>query len=339
ALLLSEPQVIVVWPAGADEPDISGDVSLIMRTPLPRRVLAFGTWLAPNNAHAMEAAVDALRAEGKSFAFPLTTFQQRHVAVEGRAIGGRAVLRIKDLTGTKSELAELAADHQRLRRDIDTVGQLLEALPAPVWARDTAGRLTWVNAAYARAVEARDGAEAVARNLEILDSAARDGALHARAAGEFYEARLPVIVAGRRRILQVIDRPSRGGSAGIGIDVTEVEAMRAELSRMTDAHRRMLDQLSTAVATFSANQRLTFYNAAFRVLWGLDPAFLDSGPTDSSVLDRLRAARKLPEQADFRNWKSELHDAYRALEPRQHEWYLPDGRTLREIGRASCRER
>ena len=331
ALLLAEPQVIVVWPAGADEPDITGDVSLITRTPLPRRVLAFGTWLAPDDAHAMEDAVDALRAEGKGFAFSMTTLQHRHVAAEGRAIGGRAVLRIKDLTGTRSELAELAADHQRLRRDIDTVGQLLEALPAPVWARDAGGRLTWVNAAYARAVEARDGADAVARNLEVLDSGAREGAAHARAADQFYEARLPVIVAGTRRILQVIDRPSSGGSAGIGIDVTEVEAMRAELARMTDAHRRTLDQLSTAVAMYSAEQRLTFYNAAFRVLWGFDPAFLDSSPTDSAVLDRLRAARKLPEQADFRNWKSELHDAYRALEPRQHEWYLPDGRTLRVV--------
>src|SRR3954463_1858976 len=182
ALLLAEPQVIVVWPAGADEPDISGDVSIVLRTPLPRRVLAFGTWLVPDQAHAMEDAVDALRAEGKGFAFSLTTLQHRHVAVEGRAIGGRAVLRIKDLTGTKSELAELAADHQRLRRDIDTVGQLLETLPAPVWARDAAGRLTWVNVAYARAVEARDGADAVARNLEILDSAAREAAAQAPAA-------------------------------------------------------------------------------------------------------------------------------------------------------------
>ncbi|MEA2873421.1 MAG: hypothetical protein QOH67_3397 [Hyphomicrobiales bacterium] len=331
ALLLAEPQVIVVWPAGGDDPDISGDVSLIMRTPLARRVLAFGTWLEPEKAHAMEDAVDALRAEGRGFSLTLTTLQQRHVAVEGRAIGGRAVLRIKDLTGTKSELAELAADHQQLRRDIDTVGRLLEALPAPVWARDATGRLSWVNAAYARAVEARDGSDAVARNLEVLDSAAREGASQAREAGAFYEARLPVIVAGTRRILQVIDRPSPGGSAGIGIDVTEVEAMRAEVARMTEAHRRTLDQLSTAVAMYSAEQRLTFYNAAFRVLWGLEPAFLDSGPTDSAVLDRLRAARKLPEQADFRNWKSELHDAYRAMEPRQHEWYLPDGRTLRVV--------
>ena len=140
-----------------------------------------------------------------------------------------------------------------------------------------------------------------------------------------------MIVAGTRRILQVIDRPSAGGSAGIGIDVTESEAMRAELARMTASHRRTLDQLSTAVAIFKTDQRLTFYNTAFRQLWGLEPSFLDSEPTDSSVLDRLRTARKLPEQADFRKWKAELHEAYRAIEPRQHEWYLPDGRTLRVV--------
>ena len=331
ALLLAEPQVIVVWPAGADEPDISGDVSLLLRTPLPRRALAFGTWLDPERAHAMEDAVDALRTEGKSFSLALTTLQQRHVLAEGRAISGRAVLRIRDLTGPQNQLAELAASHEQLRRDIDTVAQLLEALPAPVWTRDGRGRLTWVNAAYAHAVEARDGADAVTRNLEILDPGARDSALNAHASGASYEARLPVIVAGTRRILQVIDRPSSGGSAGIGIDATESEVMRAELARMTEAHRRTLDQLSTAVAIFTADQRLTFYNAAFRQLWGLEAAFLDSEPTDSAVLDRLRAARKLPEQADFRKWKAEVHDAYRAIEPRQHEWYLPDGRTLRVI--------
>jgi len=331
ALLLAEPQVMVVWLAGADEPDISGDVSLLLRTPLPRRVLAFGTWLEPERARTMEDAVDALRTEGKSFSLALTTLQKRHVLAEGRAISGRAVLRIRDLTGPQNELAQLAANHEQLRRDIDTVGQLLEALPAPVWARDGRGRLTWVNAAYAHAVEARDGSDAVARNLEILDPAARDSALNAHAAGASYAARLPVIVAGTRRILQVTDRPSVGGSAGIGIDVTESEAMRAELARMTEAHRRTLDQLSTAVAIYTADQRLTFHNAAFRQLWGLDAAFLDSEPTDSGVLDRLRAARKLPEQADFRRWKAELHDAYRAIEPRQHEWYLPDGRTLRVV--------
>src|SRR4051794_1839780 len=89
ALLLAEPQVIVVWPAGGDEPDISGDVSILLRTPLPRRALAFGTWLHPEQAHTMEQAVEALRTEGKSFSLALTTLQRRHVSAEGRAIGGR----------------------------------------------------------------------------------------------------------------------------------------------------------------------------------------------------------------------------------------------------------
>src|SRR5919201_5310739 len=97
-----------------------------------------------------------------------------------------------------------------------------------------------------------------------------------------YEAQLPVIVAGTRRILHVIDRAAPGGSAGIGIDVTEVDAMRDELARMTEAHRRTLDQLATAVAIFSADQRLAFYNAAYRMLFGFEAAFLDSGPTDSA---------------------------------------------------------
>jgi signal transduction histidine kinase len=67
------------------------------------------------------------------------------------------------------------------------------------------------------------------------------------------------------------------------------------------------------------------------VLWGLGADFLDARPTDGAVLDQLRAARKLPEQADFRVWKSALHEAYRTIEAKEHLWHLPDGRTLRVV--------
>ncbi len=49
------------------------------------------------------------------------------------------------------------------------------------------------------------------------------------------------------------------------------------------------------------------------------------------MLDELRAARKLPEQQDFREWKAQLHEAYRAVEAKEHTWHLPDGRTLRVV--------
>src|SRR5205807_5725935 len=100
---------------------------------------------------------------------------------------------------------------------------------------------------------------------------------------------------------------------------------------LIDAHRRTLDQLPTAVAIFGADHRLSFYNAAYRALWSFDAGFLDQTPSDSAVLDRLRATRKLPEQADFRSWKNQLHAAYRAVEAKQSLWHLPDGRTLRVV--------
>ena len=140
-----------------------------------------------------------------------------------------------------------------------------------------------------------------------------------------YSGRLAAVVAGERRTLDVISVPVGGGSAGIAIDTTEVEVMRAELRRMVDAHRRTLDQLATGVAIFASNQRLSFYNAAYRSLWDLDVEFLDEGRLDSAVLDRLRAARKLPDEQDFRQWKSALHEAYRAVEAKEHTWHLPDG--------------
>ena len=49
-------------------------------------------------------------------------------------------------------------------------------------------------------------------------------------------------------------------------------------------------------------------------LWNLDAGFLASRPTDSEVLDRLRAARNLPEQADFRAWKADILAGYRSVE-------------------------
>ncbi|MGB8565318.1 MAG: PAS-domain containing protein, partial [Pseudolabrys sp.] len=250
---------------------------------------------------------------------------------EGRAIAGRAVLRLRDVSGIEQELLDLAARHDQLLSDIETMRALLDSLPAPVWARDSAGELVFVNSAYADAVDAGDPAEAVARRLELLDQSARAELGRTRAAGETYTGRLPAIAASGRRIFEVVDVPSAAGSSGIAIDRTEVETMRAELTRMVEAHRRVLDQLATGVAVFNVDRKLTFYNAAFRVLFELDAGCLDQTPSDAAVLDTLRSKRKLPEEHDFRQWRQHLYEAYRTVEPKEHMWHLPDGRALRVV--------
>jgi signal transduction histidine kinase len=260
-----------------------------------------------------------------------TTLSGRPIEAQGRAIAGRAVLRLKDANGVKRDLLDLSGRYEAQRSEVTALRAVIEQLPSPVWIRDAFGRLTFVNAAYAQAVEANDGAEAVMRNLELLDSTSRNNIAQARAAEGAYAGRLPAIVAGARRSLDVLDFRTATGSAGLGIDATEAETMRGALARLVDAHRRTLDQLSTGVAMFGADQKLTFYNAAYRALWNLEAFRLDQGPTDSGLLEELRVARKLPEERDFREWKAQLHAAYRAVEPKEHTWHLPDGRTLRVV--------
>ncbi|HEX9074039.1 MAG TPA: ATP-binding protein [Pseudolabrys sp.] len=332
ALLLSEPQILVTWAAAAEQPEIFGDIAMVAPGGVPERVLAFGIWLEAAAARRMEQAVDILRRDGRGFVMTLTTRAGRPIEAEGRAIGGRAVLRLRDVSGIEQELLDLAARHDQLLSNIETMKALLDALPAPVWARDNAGQLVFVNSAYARAVEAETPADAVARRLELLDQAARTELSRARIAGETYIGKLPAIAAGgRRRIFEVVDAPSGAGTSGIAIDRTEVEVMRDELARMAEAHRRVLDQLATGVAVFNVDRKLTFYNAAFHSLFELDVGFLDQTPTDAVVLDTLRSKRKLPEEQDFRQWKQQLYEAYRAIEPKEHMWHLPDGRALRVV--------
>ena len=180
ALLLSEPQVLVTWAAAAEQPEILGDTGIIAPGSVPERILAFGTWLEPAAAQRMEAAVDGLRSEGRGFVMTLTTRAGHPVEAEGRAIGGRAVLRLRDVSGIEQELLDLAGRHDQLLSDIETMRTMLDSLPAPVWARDAAGHLIFVNSAYARAVDAEDPADAVARGLELLDQSTRAEARAAR---------------------------------------------------------------------------------------------------------------------------------------------------------------
>lgn len=331
ALLFAEPQVLIAWPAGDERPQISGDVAMLLPhqgADSHQRVLAFGSWLHPEPALQMDRAVEALRSSGESFTLHLTTSIGRSIEAIGRAVGGQAIVRIRELSGIRREHSELTQKHRALIAETDILRTFAAAVPAPVWTRDTSGRLGFANAAYAEATEANSPSDAVTRNLELLDSADREDMTNALNTQGAFSARLPVAIRGERRIFDVRAMRVAQGTAGVAIDVTEAAALKAALVQMAEAHRRTLDQLSSGVAVFDGQRRLAFYNDSYRRLWDLDRAFLDTFPDDSSVLDRLRVARKIPEQQDFRGWKAKLHEAYQAVEAAKDTWYLPDGRAV-----------
>ncbi len=338
-LLNADRQIIVTWDRRS-EPVVEGDISLAIYGERPtsgyaRRVLAFGTWLVASDAAAVEAAVETLRARGTSFTLSLRTQTGRSIDAHGQAVAGRALLRLRETSQERCEIADLRATLDETRRGLSALAGLLDAIPQPVWRRNREGGLSWVNAAYVAAVEAESREATLDRGIELFDRPAREAIARdeaARAAGLSRSVpRLSAVMAGSRRMLDVFETTLDSGRVGIAIDVSELESVRADLQRQMNANVRTLDQLPTAVAMFDVSQRLIFHNAAYRQLWDLDQAFLDSRPSDGEILDHLRAERKLEEHADFRGWKQGVLAAYRAAEANQSWWYLPDGRTLRVV--------
>ncbi|WP_299566666.1 PAS-domain containing protein [Enterovirga sp.] len=334
-LLGSERQVVVVF--DGDEPSVEGDPSIVAPDANYRRVLAFGSWLAAPDAGRFEAALSRLRARGEAFRMTLRTASGSFVEGEGRTIVGLAVLRLRDVSEDRSARLAAEARAEGAAEDLRRMRALLDAVDEPAWLRDADGRLAWANRAYCGAVEAGSLEVVTGRSLELLDRKERQIAARRCRDGETYRARVPAIMAGARRVLDITEaplgEPSAAGvaSGGLARDVSEIEALRAELVSQAQAQTRMLDQLPTAVAMFDSSQRLVFHNAAYRQLWELDAAFLDGHPSDGEILDRLRAGRRLPEQADYWTWKAKVLETYRSVESVETWWHLPDRRTLRVV--------
>jgi signal transduction histidine kinase len=330
ALVNREDQRTVVWSAPGEAPLMAGVLPERTGVPVDRAgFLAFGTWLQPESAGRLDRGVARLRERGEAFNLVLATNAGRLIEALGRTVGASATVRFRDLTGDRLAKAEIETRYNLLTAEVEAMRAMLSAAPMPIWLRDADGRLAWVNAAYAAAVEAAGEADAVKRKLELLDHTGRGMIARGRETAPFFSGRLPAIVASNRHIFDVADLASPTGSAGIAVDVTAIEAAEAALRREINFNARTLDQLATAVAIFGPDRRLRSYNAAYRALFDLDASFLDGMPDENAVLDRLRAARKLPEQADFRSWRADIIAAYRAVETHEYWWHLPDGQTLR----------
>jgi signal transduction histidine kinase len=141
------------------------------------------------------------------------------------------------------------------------------------------------------------------QKVDLADAAAKDRQLEDQ-------------IAALRALLDEAHRSERGGT-----DVTP----------SLETRFRSFDRLATAFAVFDASQRLTHFNQAYVELWQLDPEWLATHPRDGEILDRLRQARRLPEKADYRDWKQSWLSRYGTNAQAEDQWHLPDARTLHVV--------
>lgn len=328
----AEPQFFVSWDGPGGVPELEGDASILGEGMTPGRVLDFPAWLGTDQAQALSRAVEQLRGSGKGFKLQVTARAGALVEVDGQPVSGRVVMRLRAVTGERLSVVRATEKAMRLEDLLAGLKTMLDAIPQPIWLRGRDGQLRWTNAAYIQAVEGKDADDVLRRRVDLLERQTIEAIGAARAEQRAYHDTVQVVVAGDRRMMDVYDIATHEGvSGGIALDVTDLERTRRDFEEQSAAHVRTLDQLTTAVALFDRNQRLTFTNRAFNALWQIEQGILASRPTDMQLFDRLRADGKLPEQSDFRAWKQGLQQSINANETLEDVWLLPSGRSLRVV--------
>lgn len=331
AAIESEPQIMVTWRGRNTLPErMIGkihDVSGVPETLV--EIVEFRNWLEADSATILYEAVANLKETGGGFNIATKTQGGDLLEAAGRAVAGLATLRLRPLAGERRIASENVYDAQKLAKQVERLSAILDSAPFPIWINGKNGTLSWVNQSYVQATEARDSNEVISNNIAIAKFEALDRKIAQATTGLI--GRAHAIQSGKIIAYNIYQTELSVGQAGYAIDVTPLEQTEKELARHISAHASTLDKLNTAIAIFGPDQRLRFFNQAYVELWHLEESWLQTQPSDGEILDRLRANRNLPEEANYREWRSKQLAAYTNLELREAYWYLPDGRSLRVI--------
>jgi signal transduction histidine kinase len=143
------------------------------------------------------------------------------------------------------------------------------------------------------------------------------------------------INTGGKRVLMLITEmplPDLNMTLGITEDISALDQIRNELQRYQSSNKDLLEHLRSAIAIFTADERLEFFNSAFAQLWDLEEGWLNTKPKLGEIMEKLREMRRLPEQADFRRFKQSWLDMFTGLiNPHDDMLYIPDGSALRML--------
>lgn len=285
------------------------------------------------DAQTLRENIIELQNEGRSFRLWLPMFDKSVVIVSGRPEGGAFVIRFVNATEEAQEVAQLAARTETTSFEYQQMMQMHDISPVLMWRRTQSLRLSWVNAAYAKAlkVNARD---VILEQYELsLGQLGSKGAIelarHAYNTQTTQNERRQVILKDGKRILNVYEIPCADGTMGYALDVTQTVETQNTLAHQQDEYGYTLNQLNTGVALFDESRQLQFFNKTLSKLLQLNQDWLKRKPHHSEIIDRLRQRRRLPEWPDFRAWRQSVMELYTGAKTAHDEtWHLSDGTIL-----------
>ena len=250
---------------------------------------------------------------------------------------GTLLLWFVDSSADEEERASLALRLRQTEAALNSLTQLIEAAPFPMWYRGADLKLGLVNSAYVHAVEAHDAADVIDRGVELIDAEGETSPIatahKAQDRGSIVSRMQPAIIHGERRMLRIVNVPlSTGAVAGFAVDVQDLEDARSELVRYMESQRELADRMTAGTAQFDSDRTLAFFNRPFAAMAQLDPDWLAERPEFDRLIDRMREQQRLPEARDFPAWKDERRAWFTsAHEVIEEEWMLANGDHIRVV--------
>jgi signal transduction histidine kinase len=250
---------------------------------------------------------------------------------------GTLLLWFFDMSSGEEERARLALRLRQTEAALNSLTQVIEAAPFPMWHRGPDLKLGLVNTAFVRAVEGRDAQDVIERSAELVDAPGTDSpaatAHEAQESGRIVSRMQPAIIHGERRMLRIVNVPlATGAVAGFAVDVQDLEDARAELARYRESQRELADRMTAGTAQFEADRTLSFFNRPFAAMTGLDAEWLAEKPEFDRIIERMRDSQRLPEARDFPAWKEERRNWFTSADDViEEEWMLAGGDHLRVV--------
>jgi len=251
-------------------------------------------------------------------------------ASDGNIAG--AVVWFYDVTEFANKIKYLTAENNTVVADKEKLMEIINYLPIPIWVREKGFVIRFCNSTYARFID--DGGvyksgDAIPELEDEIYIEAKKAALNKRK----YRARRHLVIDGERKLFDISEISFDDNKIlGFACDISKQEEVEKELLRHISAHADLLESSSSAMAIYGRDTKLKFYNNAFIKLWDFDEKWLSSNPSYSEILELMREERKLPEQANFKDFREQQLKLFKDLiKPNNEFFHLPDGRALRVI--------
>lgn len=299
--------------------------------------------ILPDDLAALTHEIETARVSGSRVSIRIRVagssrvFEVRGQPAPAPEPAGTLLLWFFDVSPQEEERARLALRLRQTEAALNSLTQLIEAAPFPMWYRGTDLKLGLVNSAFVHAVEAKDAQDVIERSAELIDAPGEDSgeavAHQAQESGRIVSKMQPAIIHGERRMLRIVNVPlTTGAVAGFAVDVQDLEDARIELARHRDSQRELADRMTAGTAQFESDRTMSFFNRPFAVMTQLDPDWLGEKPEFDRVIERMRDNQRLPEARDFPLWKEERRNWFTSAEEViEEEWMLPNGDHLRVV--------